>query len=96
LPLSLEQLVGRWQQENTPGEARYPDSVEFFKDGTYRAASKDRRSDWDEASFDILDALHLRVQTAWDRKTRYTASIEGDRLTIDDGQHRVTYRRVGS
>ena len=94
MPLSLEQLVGRWHKEEGPDESPYPDVVEFFSDGTYRATSTNRRSDWDEASFDVIDASHLRVQTAWDKKARYGASIDGDTLTIDDGQHRVTYVRL--
>jgi len=94
MPLSLEQLIGCWRKEQAPGDHRYPDQVEFFRDGTYRASSEGRRSDWDEASFDIVDPSHLRVETAWDRKAPYTASLDGDHLVLDDGHQRVTYTRV--
>ena len=93
--LSLDQLVGRWRKEDAhSGASRYPDEVEFFNDGTYRAVSTGKRSDWDEAAFDIVDTDHLRMQTAWDRKARYRASLDGDRLTIDDGQEHLVYTRV--
>jgi hypothetical protein len=95
MPLSGEQLVGRWRKrEAAPGESPYPDEVEFFQDGTYRATSHGKRSDWDEAAFDILGPERLRVETASDRKANYTATLHGDLLTIDDGHHRVTYARI--
>jgi hypothetical protein len=94
MALSLEQLVGRWQKVEGSSESRYPDSVEFFADGTYRASSANRRSDWDEASFDVLSPSHLRVETAADHKTRYAANLDADRLTLDDGQQRVIYERA--
>jgi hypothetical protein len=95
MSLSVEQLVGRWRKkEASSGASRYPDEVEFFRDGTYRAASEGKRSDWDEAAFDVVGPEHLRVHTAWDRKVRYRASLDGDLLTIDDGRERVVYARV--
>ena len=94
MAMSLAQLVGRWRKvEATPEPSPYPDAVEFFADGTYRASSDRRRSAWDEASFDIIDPKHLRVETAWDQKAVYGADLVGDVLTIDDGQHRVIYTR---
>jgi hypothetical protein len=94
MPMSLAQLVGRWRKsEATPEPSPYPDVVEFFQDGTYRASSERRRSAWDEAAFDIIDPTHLRMETASDRKAVYGADLVGDVLIIDDGQHRVTYTR---
>jgi len=95
MALSLAQLVGRWRKtEAAPEPSPYPDVVEFFADGTYRASSERRRSAWDEASFDIVDPKHLRVETAWDKKAVYSADLSGDALIVDDGKHRVTFRRL--
>jgi hypothetical protein len=95
MTLSLRQLVGRWRKtDETPTPSPYPDVVEFFADGTYRASSERRRSDWDEASFDVVDSDHLRVETAWDAKAMYNAELAGDRLVVDNGQHRATYTRL--
>lgn len=93
MSLKREELVGCWRKRASTGGDRLPDQVEFFADGTYRASSAGRRSDWDEAAFDVLEGGRLRVGTATDRKVTYQAGISEYELTIEHGGTRVTYER---
>jgi hypothetical protein len=93
MSLLREQLVGCWRKRESSEGSRFPDKVQFFADGTYRASSVGRRSNWDEASFDVLTGGQLRMQTATDRKVTYRADVSQERLTVQDGQAHATYER---
>ena len=94
MALSLEQLVGHWRRRDADeAESTLPERVEFRPDGTYIAHSQGRRSDWDEAAFDIVGTEQLRVQTAWDGNAHYTVMLDGDDLLIGDGEHRIAFVR---
>src|SRR4029453_1357047 len=77
------ELIGRWRRVgDEPAADAFPREVEFFADGTYRAAADGtRRGAWDEASFDVLDDGSVRIETANDRKVRYAADLDHDELT---------------
>ena len=96
--VTLGELVGRWRKVDDFGSTTaFPQEVEFFPDRTYRATGDGvRRPVWDEASFDVLRDGSVRIRTADDRRSTYSASLAGGLLTLSAGDDRVTYRRMPS
>jgi hypothetical protein len=94
--MKMRDLVGRWRKvDDDDSAASFPSEVEFFADRTYRGMHpRGFRSDWDEASFDVLDEDHVQIETANDRKVIYSTRLNRDELTFAVGDRRVTYRRV--
>jgi hypothetical protein len=94
--MKMRDLVGRWRKVgDEDSAAAFPREVEFFADRTYRGTHPlGFRSDWDEASFDVLDDDHVQIETANDRKVTYSTRLNRDELTFTVGNRRVTYRRV--
>lgn len=96
--VTLGDLVGRWGKVDDGGSTTpFPLEIEFFPDRTYRATGDGvRRPIWDEASFDVLRDGSVRIRTADDRRSTYSASLAGGQLTLSAGHDRVTYRRLAS
>jgi len=96
MTVTMQELVGRWRKvEDSDTSASFPDEVEFFDDRTYRGTQRGRtRSNWDEASFDVLADGKVRIETANDRKVTYSTRLEGDELSFASENQRVTYRRA--
>ncbi len=96
--ITLGELVGRWDKvDDGASTAPFPQEIEFFPDRTYRATGDGvRRPVWDEASFDVLRDGSVRIRTADDRRSTYSADLRGELLTLSTGDDRVTYRRVSS
>ena len=94
--VTLKDLVGRWRKvDEDESTASFPREVEFFPDGTYKGTSHaDRRPDWDEAAYDVVEAGDVRMETANDRKVTYATELDRDELTFVASDRRVKYRRI--
>jgi hypothetical protein len=96
--VTLEELVGRWGKVDDGGSTTpFPLEIEFFPDRTYRGTGDGvRRPVWDEASFDVLPDGSVRIRTAHDRSSTWSAGLTGELLTLAAHDDRVTYRRLPS
>ena len=88
-------ITGSWRKAlSDSADTNFPDCVEFFGDGTYRAGYHSaRRGAWDEASYDLLEDGRLRIETANDRKVSYDFELRAQQLVISIGNEKVLYQR---
>ena len=92
-------LTGRWTKTTASACADgYPDDLEFRDPNLYSGRKHGGGFTlWDAGTWEVADALHVKISTANDAVVRYRFTRAGDVLAFVDAQGcEVSYRRVSS